>query len=144
MLADLINELALHDPRAVGIDIIFPEPDRLSPENLLKRFPIDAPLRESLAQLPSNDAILAFSLRQVPAVLAAAVTNAEQQPTDVSALSVPVLLRLGQQGGTEIRRYPAVLRNLPILEEASVGIGVVSQEFSGDGVLRRPALLDRG
>ena len=141
MLADLINELALHDPRAVGIDIIFPEPDRLSPENLLKRFPIDAPLRESLAQLPSNDAILAFSLRQVPAVLAAAVTNAEQQPTDVSALSVPVLLRLGQQGGTEIRRYPAVLRNLPILEEASVGIGVVSQEFSGDGVLRRVPIV---
>ncbi|MEQ8354031.1 MAG: CHASE2 domain-containing protein [Kiloniellaceae bacterium] len=137
MLADLIHMLAGQAPRVVGINIIFPEPDRLSPENLLQRFPMDAPLRESLAQLPSNDAVLAFSLRQVPAVLGAAVAASEQAPPDVSALSVPILLRLGQQGATEIRRYPSLLRNIPILEEAASGIGVVSQAFSGDGVVRR-------
>ncbi len=141
MLADLINVLAGHAPLAVGINIIFPEPDRLSPENLLQRFPMDAPLRESLAQLPSNDEILAFSLRQVPAVLGAAVTSAPAQPADASALSVPILLRLNQQGTMEIRRFPALLRNLPVLEAASVGIGVVSQEFPGDGVVRRMPIV---
>ncbi|GAB4391096.1 MAG: hypothetical protein Tsb0032_01170 [Kiloniellaceae bacterium] len=141
MLADLISEIGRHGPRVLGVNIIFPEPDRLSPENLLKRFPMDAPLRESLAQLPSNDAILAFSLRQVPAVLGAAVTSTRAEDPEVTVVTAPVLLRLGHQGAAEIRRYPALLRNLPILEEASSGVGVVSLEFSGDGVVRRMPIV---
>jgi signal transduction histidine kinase len=137
LLADLVVEVAGHDPRALGIGIIFPESDRLSPESVLQRFPIDAPLRESLAQLPSNDALLAFSLNQVPAVLGAAVTAGAGNTAEVSALRVPILLRLGHQGAAEIRRYPGLLRNLPALEAASSGIGVVSLEFDGDGVVRR-------
>jgi signal transduction histidine kinase len=137
LLADLVVEVAGHDPRALGISIIFPESDRLSPESVLQRFPIDAPLRESLAQLPSNDALLAFSLNQVPAVLGAAVTTGAGNTAEVSALRVPILLRLGHQGAAEIRRYPGLLRNLPALEAASSGIGVVSLEFDGDGVVRR-------
>ena len=137
LLADLVVEVAGHDPRALGIGIIFPESDRLSPESVLQRFPIDAPLRESLAQLPSNDALLAFSLNQVPAVLGAAVTAGAGNTAEVSALRVPILLRLGHQGAAEIRRYPGLLRNLPALEAASSGIGVVSLEYGGDGVVRR-------
>ncbi|GAB4374831.1 MAG: hypothetical protein Kow00114_37680 [Kiloniellaceae bacterium] len=141
LLADLVNQVVPHSPRVLGINILFPEPDRLSPEVVLQRFPIDAPLRESLAQLPSNDALLAFSLRQVPTVLGAAVTGGVPAATDLSALRAPVLLRLGHQGAAEIRRYPALLRNLPIFEEASSGIGVVSLEYTGDGVVRRMPIV---
>ncbi len=141
LLADLVNELSKYDPSVVGVSIIFPEPDRLSPESLLQRFPMDAPLRESLAQLPSNDAVFAFSLRQVPAVLGTAVTTADQESAEISFLRAPILLRLGQYSATEIRRYPALLRNLQILEEASSGIGVVSVELSGDGVVRRMPIV---
>jgi signal transduction histidine kinase len=137
LVADLVDALAAESPQVLGINILFPEPDRLSPENLLQRFPMDAPLRESLAQLPANDELLAFSLRQVPVVLGAAVNTTAPQPADVSGLSAPVLLRLSQQGAGEIRRYPGLLRNIRVLEEAAQGIGVVSQEFSGDGVVRR-------
>ena len=137
LLADLVSEIAGHDPRVLGINIIFPEADRLSPESVLQRFPIDAPLRESLAQLPSNDALLAFSLGQVPVVLGAAVTAGSEHAAEVSALRVPILLRLGHQGAAEIRRYPGLLRNLPALEAASSGIGVASLEFGSDGVVRR-------
>ena len=141
LLADLVNQIVPHGPRVLGINILFPEPDRLSPEAVLQRFPIDAPLRESLAQLPSNDALLAFSLQQVPTVLGAAVTGATPAATDLSVLRAPVLLRLGHQGAAEIRRYPALLRNLPIFEEASRGIGVVSLEYAGDGVVRRMPIV---
>ena len=140
-LADLVGEIAKFGPRVVGVNIIFPEPDRLSPENLLQRFPMDAPLRESLTQLPSNDAIFGFSLRQVPTVLGAAVTSLSSEAPEGSVESPPILLRLGHQGAAEIRRYPALLRNLPVLEEASSGIGVVSLEFSGDGVVRRMPIV---
>jgi signal transduction histidine kinase len=137
LLADLVTELARHRPSALGINILFPEADRLSPESVLQRFPIDAPLRESLAALPANDALLAFSLRQTPTVLGATVTTAEQEETAAAAMPVPIQLRLGQQGAAEIHRYPGLLRNLPILEEASSGLGVVSLDFAGDGVVRR-------
>ena len=54
LIADLVGRIAASKPLVLGIDIIFAEGDRLSPENLLKRFPLDAPLRESLAALPSK------------------------------------------------------------------------------------------
>jgi signal transduction histidine kinase len=141
LLADLVDEIAKQRPRVLGVNVIFPEPDRLSPESLLRRFPMDAPLRESLEQLPSNDALLAFSLRQVPSVLSAAVTSGQSEAAAVTFLRAPILLQLGQPGATEIRRYPALLRNLPELEDASSGIGVVSTEFSNDGVVRRMPIV---
>ncbi|MGF1594032.1 MAG: CHASE2 domain-containing protein [Kiloniellaceae bacterium] len=138
LLADLVRELARHRPSALGVNILFPEADRLSPESVLQRFPIDAPLREALAALPANDALLAFSLRQAPTVLGAAVTTEEQATQDAAAaMPVPIELRLGQQGAAEIHRYPGMLRNLPILEEAASGLGVVSLDFAGDAVVRR-------
>ncbi len=139
----MVSEIARHRPQALGVNVLFPEPDRLSPESVLERFPIDAPLRESLAQLPSNDSLLAFSLRQVPAVLGAAVTARAPQTVALAATtpSVPVLLRLGHQGAAEIRRYPGLLRNLPILEQAASGLGVASLEYDGDGVVRRMPIV---
>jgi signal transduction histidine kinase len=141
LLADLVREIGRHDPRVVGINILFPEPDRLSPESVLQRFPIDAPLRESLADLPSNDALFAAALAGVPAVLGAAVTAAEPGPDGALRQRAPILLRLGHQGAAEIRRYPGLLHSLPQLEAASSGIGVASIEFGGDGVVRRMPIV---
>ncbi|WP_299616127.1 CHASE2 and HATPase_c domain-containing protein [Pelagibius sp.] len=137
LLADLVGLIAAGKPSVLGIDIIFAESDRLSPENLLKRFPLDAPLRESLAALPSNDAMLAAKFGLLPTVLASAVTDGGAQRVEDGGAQAPILLRLGRQTGSELRRYANLLRNLPVLEEASGGVGVASLELSGDGVVRR-------
>ena len=141
LLADLVGQIAAGRPSVLGIDIIFSESDRLSPENLLKRFPLDAPLRESLAALPSNDAMLAAKLRTLPTVLATAVTDFELAPPRSEPVKAPVLLRLGQQTGSDLRRFPALLRNLQILEQASSGTGVTSLELAGDGVVRQAPVV---
>ena len=141
LLADVVGQIAASKPAVLGIDIIFAESDRLSPENLLRRFPLDAPLRESLASLPSNDSILAARLRTLPTVLATAVTDSAAEAADNDPLQAPILLRLGRQTGSELRRYPGLLRNLEILEQASSGIGVTSLEFSGDGVIRQAPVV---
>jgi len=141
LLADLVSAIGRHEPRVLGVTILFPEPDRLSPERLLERFPLDAPLRESLAQLPSNDALLAASLAGVPAVLVAAVTPVERAADVQRMRSAPVLLRLGQLGAVEVRRYAGLLQSLPLLEEAAVGTGVGSIEFGSDGVVRRMPIV---
>ncbi|NIA70939.1 CHASE2 domain-containing protein [Pelagibius litoralis] len=137
LLADLVGRIAAGKPSVLGINIIFSESDRLSPENLLKRFPLDAPLRESLAALPSNDSMLAAKLRTLPVVLAAATAGNEVPVAEGGAVQTPVLLRLGRQTGSELRRYPALLRNLQVLEDASAGVGVASLALSGDGVIRK-------
>ncbi len=47
-------------PAAIGIDIVMPEPDRLSPEHLLRSARRDDPiLARRLDALPSNDSVLA-------------------------------------------------------------------------------------
>lgn len=141
LLADLVREIARHEPRALGVTLLFPERDRLSPESLIERFPLDAPLRESLAALPSNDALFAAALAGVPAVLGAAVASGGEMPAGAAPQSAPVLLQLDYDSTAELRRYPGLLRSLPQLEAAASGVGVASIAFGSDGVVRRMPIV---
>jgi adenylate cyclase len=131
LIASLISAIAEDHPRAVGLDIIFSEPDRMSPENLARRLSLDSAALHALAGLPSNDDLLAESLKQVPAVLAVAVKNrAPSSGLDGSEL------RSTANPGTALSPN-AILRNLAILEDASAGSGLVSLALEPDGIARR-------
>jgi len=131
LVASLISAIAEDHPRAVGLDIIFSEPDRMSPENLARRLPLTSLALQALAGLPSNDDLLAESLKQTPAVLAVAVKpGASSSGSDV--------------WDRQASPYPAValppnaiLRNLATLEDASTGSGLVSLALESDGIARR-------
>jgi len=69
-LAELVLKIAAFSPAAIGLDIVMPEPDSLSPERALASIDVDAALRARIAALPSNDARLAAALRVAPTVLA--------------------------------------------------------------------------
>ncbi|MRR09625.1 CHASE2 domain-containing protein, partial [bacterium] len=72
-VAALIDAIAAAQPAAIGLDMYFPEADHSSPESLAEfRTDLNAATRKALAQLPSNDRILAASLRQAPTVLGVA------------------------------------------------------------------------
>ena len=63
--ADLIQAVARTGPAAIGVDVLMPEADRLSPANLARLIDrVDPQLAERLAKLPSNDSILAEVLRR--------------------------------------------------------------------------------
>ena len=56
---------------AVGLDMIMPEVDRLSPSVFIAERPDISPgLQRELAVLPTNDTILAETLRRTPSVVA--------------------------------------------------------------------------
>jgi adenylate cyclase len=60
LLAQLIDRLRAARPAAIGVDILFPEADRLSPEWLAASLSAaDPQLAARLARLPRHDAILA-------------------------------------------------------------------------------------
>ena len=141
-IAELIGMLARHKPAVIGIDIIFSEPDRLSPENLLSGYEVSPFVRKLLAELPTNDQALADSLSLAPTVLAVAPETKKTGKGLTAVSRTPINLKLGWQATPRLRRYPALLSSLPSLEASSAGSGIASVELDGDGVVRRlPAIV---
>src|SRR5262249_56771711 len=63
-LAELVDRVAAAQPVAIGVDILMPEPDRLSPHHLADVIEGMAPeLAGALRSMASNDTVLAEALR---------------------------------------------------------------------------------
>src|SRR5579885_1998459 len=70
VVADLINRLNAMGAATIGFDVIFAEPDRLSPAVAASTFRgLDAETRAKLAGLPSNDEVLAEAIKQAHVVV---------------------------------------------------------------------------
>ena len=81
-LAELVARIAKAGPAAIGIDIVMPEADRLSPGRLPEFVPgMGDDLIQRLARLPSNDAVLARTLQASPIVLGVAGLEVEAPGT---------------------------------------------------------------
>ncbi|MBI4313610.1 MAG: adenylate/guanylate cyclase domain-containing protein [Candidatus Omnitrophica bacterium] len=148
-VAELVRRLTEQGAAAVAFDAVFSEPDRLSPQQILKSFPLaaadgsaaDGSAAQALAKLPDHDEIFSLSLAQSPVVLGFALTSE-------SAPSNPPLRKAGIAfGGDDPRRFVPVyehaVTNLPILEEAAAGNGHFNILSEPDGVVRRVPLFLR-
>ena len=70
VVADLITRLTEHGALVIGFDIIFAEPDRMSPAVAAENFRnLDDETRAKLGSLPSNDQVLADAIRHARVVL---------------------------------------------------------------------------
>ena len=64
VMADLIQALGKIGPAAIGVDVLFPEPDRMSAANVARAVErLDPEIARRLKKLPDNDSILAAALR---------------------------------------------------------------------------------
>jgi serine phosphatase RsbU (regulator of sigma subunit)/CHASE2 domain-containing sensor protein len=134
-LAELVGATHRLGALAVGIDIIMPEADQLSPNYLLAGRPDLAPaLRDALALLPSNDAILASALRQAPAVIARAALAGKTKTAGVAA-QTPVII-VGESPLPYLHSFPAELLNVAEIESAASGRGYVNDTRDRDGAVR--------
>jgi serine phosphatase RsbU (regulator of sigma subunit)/CHASE2 domain-containing sensor protein len=146
-LAELIDGIARCDPAAIGIDILMPEADRLSPERLLDELRSrDAVLASRLDALPSNDRTLAQAIAAAPVVLPVAATP-DAGPEEPTAPPFLVIDRAredrphGEVAG-DIPRFGGARLNVPELERAAAGHGAISAE-PGETVVRRLPLVVR-
>src|SRR5712672_1660199 len=100
-IADLVTELPPLGAVVIAFDAVFSEPDRLNPSNAADTFRnLDEVTREKLRALPSNDQILADTIRHSRVVLG------ESGGPDVHAdldKNLPVT-GLAMLGGSEERR----------------------------------------
>jgi len=145
VLAQLVDVINAQQPAAIGIDILMPEADGLSPERLLARVRRQDPdFARRLGDLPGNDAELARALAEAPAVLAAAGMF---EATRVPLRAPPIRVRDRATGAVSavpaspgVPRFAGVLTSLDALDRAARGRGLVTVEPAG-GVIRRLPLV---
>jgi len=142
VIAELVQGVVLRGALAVGLDLIFPEPDRLSPQALVEfRSELPEDLRTALQGLPSNDETFANVIGRLPVVLGrAAVNGLAAEPWQEAD---PIYPPTGLQDASLLDRLPkadAVVANLPELEARAIGIGTLNGPPDADGVVRRVPL----
>ena len=81
VIADLVTRLRAAGAVAVGFDVIFAEPDRMSPAVAAGSFRgLDAETREKLAALPSNDAVFAEAIKKAGGIVVGETAASQAAP----------------------------------------------------------------
>jgi adenylate cyclase len=139
-LAQLVARLAQARPAAIGIDLVMPEPDRLSPGRLVEFVPgMGRDLAQRLSSLPSNDAALAQVLSGRPVVLGVAGLETDAARAGRAGRLVPVRA-VGGDPSVFVPRFEAALRSVEEIDRAAPGHGLLSVP-TARGVVRRMPLV---
>ena len=133
-LASRLNELGA---AVVAFDVLFAEPDRLSPKNIMaQQEGVDPTI---VAGLQDNDAVLAAQFARQPIVLGFA--------TNVDSKVMPkVKAGFAFTGESPLLAPPPLAGAtppLPILEDAAAGIGDISMNAAADSTVVRTISLFR-
>ena len=139
VMARLVDQINAQKPAAIGIDVLMPEPDRLSPGTVAQTLDgAPADLIARLSALPSNDSILATSIKRAPVVLGIAGL-----PTPGGTLrAAPFRTRASAAALEKLPVFAGVTTSLPELDAAAPGHGLLSAEPEG-AIVRRILLAAR-
>ena len=146
-LAKLVDELNELGAAAIAFDIIFPEPDRMSPDRILEDPAVKLALGSSGPAapmvLPNNDTIFAKAISGRPVILAFAGST--------SAVDLPISPKAGfaQTGLPALNAVPLiehVIQNLDVLNQAASGLGDINLDLRAEqGIARQiPLILSDG
>ena len=142
VLADLVTKLGQNGAAAIGFDMVFPEPDRMSPANTLRFWPNAealAGLRQEIEKLPSNDQVFAEAIGTAPVVLG---FIAAPQGT-----SFPETKAGFAHGGDDPKLfapyYPGAAASLKELQDKAQGSGSLNWIPDHDQIIRRMPMVIR-
>ena len=140
LVADLVEKLKASGSAAIGFDVIFAEADRMSPANVARALrDLDVDTRDRLAKLPSNDEVMANALRGTRAVLGQSGILATTAPDP--SLPRSGIATVGPDPSPYLITYLGLLTNVPALEQAAAGRGLLTIRNERDGVVRRLPLV---
>lgn len=137
-LATLSDRLTELGASAIGFDMLFPEPDRMSPSRIAASLPgVDA------ATLPDYDAIFAAALSRAPTILGFSLTPYGKP------LSGGPKGGFAVSGPDPVDRIPfltGAAAPIPLLRDAAPGLAALSlnSELSAGAVRRLPMLWTNG
>ncbi len=140
VLARVTDRLGDLGAAAIAFDVVFSEPDRTSPAQLLESYDLADIVRESGINLEAldNDRQFAESIGRNATVIGLHLSpdNKDRAPQSKAGLSYAgdnPADYLGELGGATL--------NLPALDAAALGIGALNYIPEFDGVVRRVPLL---
>ncbi len=132
-------------PKAIGLDIVFAEPDRTSPSQLAKlvESTMPAALHEYIQTLPDHDLLLALALHNSisPIILGHVFTNnlagSQQEPR----LDPSRFITKGSDPRPFLHQFEQIDTNLPILAGQAHSSGFFNVLPDNDGIVRNEPLL---
>ncbi|MEM9370242.1 MAG: CHASE2 domain-containing protein [Pseudomonadota bacterium] len=145
LLAILIARLKAAGVTAIGMDILFSEPDRLSPVRLAEWLgSADPALAEPVSSLGDTDLLFAQALTGANAVVPiAGISQSTLASFNNIGISPAVLREEILPGG--MTQFENGIRALPVFQEAAAGHAAIAFDGAPDGIVRRvPAIQTIG
>lgn len=138
LVAQVFDRLVEYRPLAVGVDVIFAEPDRHSPEAIAEDNPhVGRALALQLKRLTTNDETLAAALRRLPVVLGVAgLYERRAKPVPRSA----AVFRMQGDPLPWLWQFPSALASIAKIDAAATSRGLLSADVP-HGVVRRIPLI---
>ena len=134
--AQLIHKILDQHPAALGIDLLWSEPDRQSPEQWLKQAnDLPQTAADALRQLPSHDSLLRDALSAGPVVIG--LGTLDKGPNTGGPL--PPIREIGgaAESWNVLPDFAGAIRSIPELDRAAPGHGLLAVAPDVDGVYRR-------
>jgi adenylate cyclase len=149
LLSEKIKRLG---PASIGLDIMFPEPDRTSPvvfqKELLRDLKVEVRVTGLPEDLKDNDQLLARVLQRGPFVLSYAFlfhghsTPLTSEPCHLNPLKTAMIKPSGGWNPADhLLNGAGVICTLKVLSNAAKNSGFVNTLLDDDGVIRRTPLL---
>ena len=142
IVAELINQLTQNGAVAIALDVVFEEPDRTSPDLIADAIPeLSDSARSEIKSVRNHDEIFAETLRTSRVVLGEAALIDERRTPDPSVVPEAAFAALGPDPRPYLIKFPELLPNIALLEEAAAGRGMFTIKPGIDGIVRRVPLV---
>ena len=144
VLADLFNKSKDAGMLVLGLDVLFAEKDRTSPELIANDVKNRNPeIANLLKKLPSNESLAMEAMKNFPVVIghSGLDVTGDADRDDIKDTSVKVFLGKNQKPKDWLISYPGLLANVTEFESAASGAGTVSVAEEPDGIIRRVPLI---
>ncbi|MDP4796358.1 MAG: adenylate/guanylate cyclase domain-containing protein, partial [Rhodospirillales bacterium] len=145
ILAQMVQNLMQMGAVLVAFDIVFAEPDRMNPSSVASNLVgLDEVTKDKLMSLKSNDQIFADTIRKSRVVLGQAGRPSETEgvkgPPVKKSVAVQKMSKSVPEPYVFIPKFPSLVRNVPVIEQAAIGNsgghGIFSVVPGKDGIVR--------
>jgi adenylate cyclase len=142
-MAALVDKTTQAGAVAIAFDIIFADPDRLSPEVIAAdNASLPQAVRDALSALPNSDSVLAASMSRAKVIVGETSIRSAGDQLEVRADGPKVEYAfLGPDPTKMMMQFPDLLQNLPQIDAMASGRGVFTVRPDPDGVFRRVPLV---
>ena len=144
LVARLLKAISDAGSVSTALDIVFPEPDRTSPARVASLIDgLSDGVRAELAKAPDHDRVLADVVSGSRVVLGESVVVDIGAVHDLTAVPKTGYAALGADPLPYLFEFPHLLPNIPELEAAAAGRGMLAIKPDIDGIVRRVPLVMR-